>query len=163
ERAGRPIADRPGIVRATQEVANRLIYEYFDIDGNERALVEETNDVIIPSTRRSAASDKVPTLKHSTPASRGEYLDTLCATLNGWGGRRAAPISGRAHVSAWSGVGAVELLHGGESVAPAAAQSGDFLAALEQIRAAYKTQLGSVELLRGVKVFERERLFLFKP
>ena len=45
----------------------------------------------------------------------------------------------------------------------ASSLTGGFLAALERIRDAYKTQLGSVELLRGVKVFEEERLFLFKP
>jgi hypothetical protein len=162
EKVRQPIADRPGIVRAAQEAANHLIYEYFDIDDNERALVEDTNDLIIPSTRRSAASEKVPTLRHSTPASRRGYIDTLCATLNGWSGKRAAPISARTHISEWSGVGAVELLHGSCSLALTPAQSGDFLAALEGIRAAYKTHLGAVELLRGVKVFERERLFLFK-
>ena len=161
QRAGQVLADRPGIVQAAQEVANGLIYEYFDLDENERALVEETNIIVIPSTRRSRASDSVPTLRPSTPSTRSDYLTTLCSTLNGWAGKGAA-ITGRMHISAWSGVGAVELLRGATQLQTASPSAG-FLAALERISEAYKTQLGSVELLRGVKVFEKDRLLLFKP
>jgi hypothetical protein len=39
----------------------------------------------------------------------------------------------------------------------------DLLAVLDRIRQAYRKQLGSVELLRGVKVFDKNTIYLFKP
>ena len=39
----------------------------------------------------------------------------------------------------------------------------ELLATLDRLRRAYRKQLGSVELLRGLKVFHEDTLYLFKP
>lgn len=163
--AAGPLVDREGLVRAAQEEVNLLVYEYFDIDEQERMLVEDTNAVIIPSTRPSRASERVPTLRQSTPDVRGEYLKTLCNTLNGWAAGGPVLVSGRVFANSWSGVGAVELHHGNGASTEivAAGETGDLLSVLDRLRKAYRKQLGSVELLRGIKVFDRDRLYLFKP
>jgi hypothetical protein len=71
-------------------------------------------------------------------------------------------------VSSWGGVGAIELrkVAGQSDVGVRSSQDGDdrkLLAILARLRALHGTQLGSVELLRGLKVFDRDHVYLFKP
>jgi hypothetical protein len=159
------LAHRPDMVRRAQEEVNLLIYDYFDIDEQERILVEDTNTVIIPSTRPSRASERVPTLRQSTASMRGEYLKTLCHTLNDWAAGGPIRVSGRVSVSLWSGIGAVELHHCATASPKLEAieETEDLLSVLDRLRRAYRKELGSVELLRGLKVFDRDRLYLLKP
>jgi hypothetical protein len=46
---------------------------------------------------------------------------------------------------------------------PANTEDNDLLAVLDRLRKAYRKQLGAVELLRGVKVFDQNTLYIFKP
>jgi hypothetical protein len=165
EQAGELLVDRKDLVRTTRERINPLVYEYFDLDDGERTLVEDTNNVVIPSTRPTRASDKVPTLRLPTSAERGEYLRVLCATLNDWAREGRYRIEGRTLVSAKSGVGAVELtkVNGKKPSAVTPGEDRELLAVLDRLRKTFSKQLGSVELLRGVKVFDKDTAYLFKP
>ncbi len=164
-------ADREAIIRRTGQALTPLIYEYFEIDDAEKVLVEDTNDVIIPSIQPSRASERIPTLRQSTPAVRGQYMSMLCDTLNVW--TRGSPYSvrGRETVSESAGVGLVllERIKNGKAAASLPQRrteevsEEELIQTLERLRKAFAHELGSVQMLRGLKVFEGNQLYVIKP
>ncbi|MHB1785267.1 MAG: N-6 DNA methylase [Acidimicrobiales bacterium] len=158
-------ADREQIVRQAQSRADELIYEYFDVDEVERTLVEDTLSIIIPSTRPSRASNDIPTLVQSSPNRRERYKETLCRTLNGWAEGGPYRVKGTVRFSDESGVGVVIL----ERLRTDAAEnveephSEDLIPLLSHLQEAFKRQLGSIEMVRGLKVFDPTRLYIVKP
>jgi len=93
-----------------QASLNSLIYEYFGINEQERALVEDTVDVFDHSDTPSSleAARRIPTLQPVDAAGLEPYATMLANTLNGWatGGLRVCATGG---VDAELGVGLVEL------------------------------------------------------
>ena len=74
-------------------------------------------------------------------------------------------MTGRVHSSAASGLAVVVLQRSknGERK-PADDTSADgVVPVLDRLRNAFKRELGSVEVLRGVKVFDRDALYVLKP
>jgi len=159
------LADREGIVRNVQRQLNSLVYEYFDIDDVELVLIEDTNNVIIGSILPKQASAKIPTLRQSTVASRAEYTKMLCGTLDDWARGGPYDVQGQVHASSKSGVGVVVLERVKQrSKLPAFfAEVDGILPVLDRLQKAFKKGLGSVELLRGLRVFDRDTLYLIKP
>jgi hypothetical protein len=164
EEASQPIVDRRSVVEAARREITPLIYEYFDVDETERVAIEDTNEIVIPSTRPTNAASTLATLKHPSAAAQAQYIDTLTSTLNDWARGGPQRVSGRCMTAAWSGVGAVELrrFEGAEPPQPPGDDK-ELLATLDRLRKVYRKQLGSVELLRGLKVFNENALYLFKP
>jgi hypothetical protein len=164
EEASQPIVDRRSVVEAARREITPLIYEYFDVDETERVAIEDTNEIVIPSTRPTNAASTLATLKHPSAVAQAQYIDTLTSTLNHWARGGPQRVSGRCMTAVWSGVGAVELrrFEGAEPPQPPGDDK-ELLATLDRLRKVYRKQLGSVELLRGLKVFYEDTLYLFKP
>jgi len=164
EEASQPIVDRRSVVEAARREITPLIYEYFDVDETERVAIEDTNEIVIPSTRPTNAASTLATLKHPSAVVQAQYIDTLTSTLNHWARGGPQRVSGRCMTAVWSGVGAVELrrLGGAEPPQPPGDDK-ELLATLDRLHKVYRKQLGSVELLRGLKVFYEDTLYLFKP
>jgi hypothetical protein len=157
---------RARLVEGVQSGINELVYDYFDIAPVERILIEDTNQVIIPSTRPSHASERLPTLKPTTPAKRQEYRDLLCRTLNDWADGGPYRVSGYVETSPKTGMGVVVLERhpaGNEPPRRRGEETTELIPLLTRLRAALKRDLGSVEMLRGLKVFDRDQLYLIKP
>ncbi len=164
KQASQPFADRRGVVLAAKREITPLIYEYFDVDETERVAIEDTNEIVIPSTRPTNSASTLATLKHPSSAAQAQYIDTLTSTLNHWARGGPQRVSGRSMTAVWSGVGAVELRRfKGAEPSPPAGGDKELLATLDRLRKVYRKQLGSVELLRGLKVFHEDTLYLFKP
>ena len=165
KRADRLIANRADIVAETQKTLTAWIYEYFDIDDNEKALIEDTNNITIGSILPSRATDDLPTLRESTPAIRLQYADLLCSTLNEWTRGGPYEIHGSVQPSRESGVAAVILDRRKRGAKPAAAarSPAQFLAVLADLQNSVRRDLGSVELLHGLKYFHGDALYLLKP
>jgi len=168
---GRPKNDemkklRAGILRSVQPHNDELIYEYFDVDDVERVLVEDTIATIIPSTRPSRASERIPTLKSSSPPKRLEYMVLLCETLNDWADGGTYRVQGRIETSPSSGVGVV-ILERHPAGSPRSdrqdEQTTEPIPLLKHLQGVFKRELGSVEMLRGLKVFDGNTLYLIKP
>lgn len=159
------LADREHIVLQAQRRADELIYEYFEVDEVERTLVEDTVSIIIPSTRPSRASNDIPTLERSSPKRRERYTETLCRTLNGWAEGGPCRVKGSVRFSDDSGVGVVILdkLRTDAAASIEESPSEDLVPLLSHLQEVFKRQLGSIEMVRGLKVFEPNRLYIVKP
>jgi hypothetical protein len=157
---------RSDLVNAVQTDIDELIYMYFEIDKIERVLVEDTTPTIIPSTRPSRASEQIPTLKTSTPANRREYRDLLCETLNDWADGGPYRVKGHVETSLLSGMAVVALKRypvGNLLMDHEAEERTDLIPLLKHLQDAFKREVGSVQMLRGLKVFDRDNLYLVKP
>lgn len=159
------LEDRKQLIEALQMECNELLYEYFEIDETERALVEDTVSIAMESILPARASTKLPTLKESSPDYRKRYTDLLCGTLNDWARGGQYHVTGHVETSPGSGVAVVVVdrtRNRDERAAAANDQPDGLLPVLSRLQKTFKTEIGSVELLRGVKVFDRDSLYLFK-
>lgn len=158
------LSNRPSIVLNCVQAMTEAIFEYFDIDSTDRVLIEDTNNILLRSARRRRASEQVPTLQASTPAGRGQYIRLLCDTLDGWANTGPFKVTGQIHTSGGSGLGIVVLDKVRKGEAPPAANPADGLfSVLERLQRLYRKELGSVEIVPGLKVFDRNTLYLIKP
>jgi hypothetical protein len=160
------LGDRKQVIQDLQTECNAIVYDYFAIDDIERAIVEDTVSIVMESILPPRASAKVPTLKESSPAYRKFYTDLLCDTLNDWTRGGAYRISVHVQSSAGSGIAAVILVrtkNGDASSKRLNYEHDGLLPLLSHLHKTFKTDIGSVELLRGVKVFDKDSLYLFKP
>ncbi len=156
---------RADLVKHVQAKNNNLIYEYFEVDDVERVLVEDTTATIIPSTRPSRASERIPTLKTSSSATRRQYQQLLCDTLNDWASGGSYRVQREIETSV-SGMGVVVLERHRVGSPPSARQDDqttELIPLLKHLQEAIKRGLGPVEIPRGLKVFDRDTLYLIKP
>ena len=156
--------DRAALVETCVTKMTELVFEYFDIDPIERLLIEDTNKVLMHSTRRRKATDKIPTLQGSTTSARDQYTKLLCDTLNNWANGGPYRVAGHVLVSTGSGLGVVVVDKFKKSdVAPIQSATNDVIPILERLERAYRKDLGTVSIVRSVKVFEPRALYLTKP
>lgn len=165
EEASKDFVDRDGIVRTATGSIEVLIDEYFDILPIEKALIDDTIEVIIPSVRPGRSRRDIPTIKPSTEEQQKRYMNRLCDTLNGWARGGPFVVQGHATVSAKLGIGVAILqkTRTGDTTFQKPNDSDDLLAALERLRKVTSKKLNTFELIRGAKVFDRDRLYLVKP
>lgn len=164
EDASHPLTDREGIVRRTQDYVEKLIEEYFEIDDVERRLIADTTEIVRPSFRPSRGNADVPTIMHSSPSRRDAYTRLLCDRLNGWA-KQEYQIHGTSFVNYSIGVGMVVLqktTHG-EQPAKLPPASSNLLRTLDNLQRTAAEGHGTFHLVRGVKVFHQNHLYITKP
>ncbi len=160
-----PFIDRQAHVTDAFESIEPLIDEYFDILSFERTLIDDTVRVIIPSTRPTRNRGLIPTVEPSTQAQRDVYTKRLCATLNEWAKKSPFVVEGRAIASANLGIG-VEMLEKnvrGSATPAHPRDDGDLLMTLDRLSRIASRPLNTFELIRGIKVFDQDRLYIVKP
>jgi hypothetical protein len=88
----------------------------------------------------------------------------LCETLNQWANGSAYRVAGRVLTSSKSGLGVVVLdkIKKSEAV-PSQNDSDDVIPVLERLERVYRKDLGTLSIVRNVKVFEPKVLYLTKP
>jgi hypothetical protein len=144
---------------------DELLYAYFGIEDIERILIEDTLSLTIPSILPTRASPKLATLVQSSAVYRQQYLELLCGTLNDWAQEGPYKIKGGLRLSHQSGVGAVVLSRTKNGTRPSDhyEEEDGLIPILDELHKTFKKELGSVELLRGIKIFDRNTLYIFKP
>ena len=159
------LVDREALVRKTQTAAEKLVEEYFDIDPIERLLIADTNRIIIPSVRPTRKRIEVPTIKSSTPDQRGSYARRLCETLNDFasGGKHEIHATTLASTEMGVGVAVLEKTRRGEPPRHLPDGASPLLPLLRRLESIAAKSLGSVQLVRGVKVFHENLLYVVKP
>jgi len=164
EQAKDDYTDRPGIVRRTQAAVEKLIEEYFDIDDIERMLIADTIAVVIPSVRPTRARPDVPSIRHANAARRAAYTKLLTEMLNGWA-KKDYQVHAKTTADASIGVGMVvlEKTRRGESPSQLDGTDGSVLRAIDHLQRTTAKKHGSFELARGLKVFDKNLLYITKP
>ena len=157
--------DRKELTRRTDESIDGLIDEYFDILPIEKVLINDTIKVIIPSVRPSRTRSSVPTIEPSTQQQRDAYTNRLCDTLNSWSKNATVKVQGCAVASGKLGIAVAVLQTSANAAAPVDLSENvdSLLVALNRLRKVSTQSLDTFELFRGVKVFDRNRLYLVKP
>ena len=159
------LVDREDLVRVASDSIETLINEYFDILPSEKAVVNDTVRVIIPSVRPTRKRRVVPTIDPSKEGQRDDYVSRLCETLNGWAKSGPFIVRGHADASAELGIGVAVLQKvriGGSAPTPPK-DLGDLLSALDRLRNLASQRLNTFELIRGAKVFDGDSLYIVKP
>jgi hypothetical protein len=165
KRADADLADRPGIIRSASEAIEPLVEEYFDVLPMEKLLINDTNTVVIPSVRPTRARPLVPTIMPVKSAQLDSYRDRVCEMLNGWArcGRFAVRGHVRSSESLGVGVAIFEKIDRSEASAPTPNTNGDLLKTLNRLSKVASRKHAAIDLVRGVMVFDRNRLYLVKP
>lgn len=160
------LSDREQVLSASQAKCDALMFEYFGLGESEQLLIDDTCRVIMESIQPSSASDAVLTLRVPSRDARELYLETLCGTLNDWASGGRYRVHGRVHASMGAGAGMIVLqrntAESGESTEQTD-EDGPLLETLARLRRSFAKELGSVEIIRGLKVFDKDRLYVFKP
>lgn len=164
-KARQPLANRRDILQAAGSSIETLIDEYFDILPLERTVVDDTVRVIIPSVRPGRVNPIIPTITPSTQSQQDQYVQRLCDTLNSWAKNGPVRVQGQATSSSTLGIGIAVLKKNGtgEGATQATDNSGNLLSALDHLREITSQKLNTLQLIRGAKVFDRDRLYLVKP
>jgi hypothetical protein len=145
---------------------DELVYAYYDVDDEERALIHDTRALWIPSATPSRATETIPALQPSTGAERDAYLSTMVEKLNQRAARGGRQIRGNRVVSRSTGAGIVILERASTSPVVLATEvdSPDALdRAIERIQEVTGDGRGSVEALRDLKFFSAEEIYVLKP
>jgi N-6 DNA Methylase len=164
-KATEAFVDREALVQTASEAIESLIDEYFDILPLEKALIDDTIRITIPSVRPTRIRPLVPTIEPSKRQQRDDYTKRLCDTLNGWANGGPFVVQGCSVASARLGIGVAVLqkMLAGKVVFEPTEDLGDLLSELERLRKVTSRKLNTFELIRGAKVFDRNRLYLVKP
>ncbi|MHB9022626.1 MAG: N-6 DNA methylase [Armatimonadota bacterium] len=157
--------NREDIVQKTEASIETLLDEYFDILPFEKTMISDTMQVIIPSVRPSRTNLMIPTIKPSTKTQRNQYMRRLCDTLNGWAKSSRFTVDGCVISSSTLGISVAILKKEikGENALSAPADWSDILAVLGHLLDITSQKLNTLELIRGAKIFDRDRLYLVKP
>ncbi|MGH9436013.1 MAG: HsdM family class I SAM-dependent methyltransferase, partial [Terriglobia bacterium] len=164
-RAQETFFDRRELVREAEHAIAARLDEYFDILPAEKTLIEDTTEILIPSARPSRESTHIPTVAPSKDSQGEEYAQRLSKTLNDWAKGSPFVVESRWLASSKLGVGMTVLqkTKRGSPPLPKTEDLYDVLAALQGLRTAAGQRFNTFELIRGAKVFDRDRLYLVKP
>ena len=158
-------ADRAGVVSDARARIAPLIYEYFGITDSERDLINDTVKIVIPSTRPTRSRLDVPTIKRSSDMQREAYSDRVRDLLNGWSKRGLQGVRSQIVVSDKSGVGLAvfEKVDRALIDAPMPTEPDGVVETIWRLREVASRKHVALELIRGVKVFDGNRLYVIKP
>lgn len=164
-KANADLVDRVGIVRGVSAKIEPLVEEYFDIHPLEKLLINDTVNVIIGSTRPTRARLLVPTLLPATGTQQEAYRDRVCKMLNGWAKGGPFAVRGEADGSETLGFGVAvfEKVERALAKEPMQRVSRDQLQLLDRVRKAVPRKHATLDIVRGVMVFDRNRLYIVKP
>ena len=151
-------------VEAAMQNIEPLVYEYYGISERERMLIEDTVNTFKPSMMPTSANNKVQTIKEPTPDERKDYVELLCGILNSWAKRSKFRVSGEVEFSNNLGTSVVTLCKS-EKYRPFQQRptSDELQAVLESIREALPEKKGRFTYHRGLKVFDKDNLYIVKP
>jgi hypothetical protein len=148
-----------------QAELNVLIYDYFGVSTEERALIEDTVEIFDRSDTPGSfeAARKMPTLLPLSAAGLKPYAYTLTKALNGWssGGLSVLALGG---VDVELGFGLVELR---QTRTPQDFQVRDIskplAIALQALQDENVERWGHFAFRRSGLIFEGSRIYLLKP
>jgi hypothetical protein len=163
-RAKEAVLGRDDIVTQAVTTAEKLVEEYFDVDDIERMLIADTDTIIIPSLRTTSTRKRRSITRPTNHERRDAYTQLLCNTLNDWANKEYE-VNGKTTANASVGVGLVvlEKTHRGQSPVQLKAAIEDVLSVIVRLQQTAAKNYSTFELIRGVKVFDKNLLYITKP
>ncbi|BAZ27920.1 hypothetical protein NIES4074_03480 [Cylindrospermum sp. NIES-4074] len=161
------LLNRQQTVRNEKDELLKYVYEYYDIDEYEQILIDDTINISISSIQPNRGTWPIPTLVRSEPEERKEYLKLLCNVLNTWARKSQYTIIGNIIVSLGMGAAIIVLdrkinvEQSWVNIEQKSMQELDIV--LQRIIRLLPNQQGSISLLRNLKVFDENKLYIFKP
>lgn len=164
-KASADFADREGIIRSADAAIVPLIEEYFNIHPMEKPLIEDTIKVTIPSIQPTRKRMPVPTVALSSAPQREAYCARVCDMLNDWAKRGKYKVRGIVYGSDAMGIGmaVLEKVSRSDGKSPMSNDGQEMLKALDHLRKAYSQRLATLDVVRGILVFDKNRLYVVKP
>jgi hypothetical protein len=160
--AASAVLGRAQAMDIAQRQAEPLVEEYLDIDNVERQLALDTAAVIMPSARPARTRLDVPTIRAATVVQRDTYAEVLCDTLNARA-KTGYKIFAKTAGDGSLGIGVVVLEKTARDSQPSSSPLPNVLDVLNQLQSHSKTRYGTLELTRGLKVFDGDLLYITKP
>lgn len=156
--------DREAIIRTADKAILPLINEYFDLIPYEADLIDDTSTIVIESARPTRAQKVIPTLVPANARRQRAYSDRVCEMLNGWA-NKAYAVRGEVIASELLGIGVAVLEKVSRSQAnkPIAGLGRDLLPTLDAVRKLVQQTHATIDLVRGVMVYDGPRLYVVKP
>lgn len=163
-RAQETVIGRDGIIAQAVTAAEKLVEEYFDIDDIERMLIADTDAIIIPSVRPTRTRPARPTIQPTNHEHQAAYIRLLCDMLNGWA-HEEYQVHGKTAADGSVGVGLVvlEKTQRGQLPAHLDVAVEDVLSVIVRLQQTAAKSYGTFELVRGLKVFDKNLLYITKP
>jgi hypothetical protein len=157
--------DRLGIIRSADTAIAPLLDDYFAVSPLEKPLIDDTLRVTLPSLQPTRSRMPVPSVVPSTPAQQAAYCERVCSMLNEWAKRGKFKVRGTAYGSDAMGIGmaVLEKVSQTESKARVLDDGQTLLTALDHLREAFPQRLATLDVVRGLLVFEQNRLYVVKP
>ncbi len=152
------------IENATAEI-EPLIEEYFDVQPLEKFLIEDTLNVIIPSIQPTQNRMPVPTVKQSTVEQQAAYMERVCGMLNQRAKNGPDVVRGMTVSSNRLGIGVavLEKFPRSEADTPMDAAGEDVLHSLDRLRKAIPRKQRTIDPVRGIMMFDKNKLYVVKP
>jgi hypothetical protein len=148
-----------------QTELNALVFEYFGINDQERALIEDTVDIFDRSDTPNSleAARDVPTLLPINGAGLEPYATMLTSTLNSWASSNLR-VCAVGSVDSELGIGLIELSQGRSATKFQTRNLSKPLAlALQGLQNANTEDAGHLEFRRSGLVFDGPRIYVIKP
>jgi hypothetical protein len=161
------LLNRQEIIQNEKTELLKYVYEYYDIDEYEQILINDTINISIPSIQPNRETWPIPTLVRSEPQERKEYLKLLCDVINTWARKSQYTIIGNIIVSTKMGAAIIVLNRkikveqNWVDIEQDSTQELDDI--LQRIIRLLPNQQGSMSFLRNLKVFDQDKLYIFKP
>jgi type I restriction-modification system DNA methylase subunit len=165
------IRESPSTAQSTikehQVLLDHLVFQYYDVDSWEEALIRDTVEVSIPSATPHRNELSIPALEPSLPTHRLGYMHLLLDALNTWAKSSHKRIEGKITVSLDASMAIVSLRRTDTSSprmeVTEADSSTDMDQALLRLGPELATETTSMRLLRNLKIFSTDALDILKP
>lgn len=147
----------------TVDTLNGLVNAYFDLSDSEVMLVDDTVNVIEPSSTPSSKAGSIETLRTPNPTERIHYADTLCAALNDWAKRGPWRVSAAITLAQNQGMALVTLRKSKKATATSERVAPDALdSAIRRMRGVLREKRGGLHHLLDLKVFDGAEIHMLK-
>ncbi|MCK4783852.1 MAG: hypothetical protein KAV87_08895, partial [Desulfobacteraceae bacterium] len=152
-------------VKGAMQNIEPVVYEYYEVSEREQMLIEDTVNIFKRSMMPTSVSKKVRTIRKPTLLDeRKDYVELLCGIVNSWAKRSKFRVSGKVEYSNILGISVVTLCKSEKSKPFQQSQTSDELqAALKSIQKALPEKKGMFTYHRGLKVFDKNNLYVVKP
>jgi hypothetical protein len=142
---------------------NNIVDAYFGVSESEKTLVDDTMKIIEPSTRPGRKRTTISTIMPVDSKRHNHYLETLCATLNGWADK-GYTVHGWADIV--GSVAVAVLMKTKENLREhrnPLLWHRDLEEIFDLIQTLGQEPGGALRWIRGVKVFDNDCLYIVKP